>query len=153
MSLSCHISADDNKFILMLGFVTDDFICCVSSAPKNKETLFHLVMKLGLVKLSEFLAAQPQPGGSSALALPNEDGATPLDLLKSSQSEYNGLLLPLRKESVKGCGEYCCSSQTICLFCVDFCCFLPLVPFCVINLYLQLKEVYNLHLPLHLQVN
>ncbi|KFP90214.1 Rho guanine nucleotide exchange factor 28, partial [Apaloderma vittatum] len=46
--------------------------------PKHKETLLHLVMKLGLIKLSQFLAAQP--GGSSALALPNEDGATPLDL-------------------------------------------------------------------------
>uniref|UniRef100_A0A8C8EBL3 Rho guanine nucleotide exchange factor 28 n=1 Tax=Otus sunia TaxID=257818 RepID=A0A8C8EBL3_9STRI len=45
---------------------------------KHKETLLHLVMKLGLVKLSQFLAAQP--GGSSALSLPNEDGATPLDL-------------------------------------------------------------------------
>ncbi|XP_040434932.1 rho guanine nucleotide exchange factor 28 isoform X2 [Falco naumanni] len=49
-----------------------------SEEPKCKETLLHLVMKLGLVKLSQFLAAQP--GGSSALALPNEDGATPLDL-------------------------------------------------------------------------
>ncbi|XP_010004683.1 PREDICTED: rho guanine nucleotide exchange factor 28 [Chaetura pelagica] len=46
--------------------------------PKCKEALLHLVMKLGLVKLSQFLAAQP--GGSLALALPNEDGATPLDL-------------------------------------------------------------------------
>ncbi|XP_032941175.1 rho guanine nucleotide exchange factor 28 isoform X3 [Catharus ustulatus] len=46
--------------------------------PEQKETLLHLVMKLGLVKLSLFLAAQP--GGSLALALPNEDGATPLDL-------------------------------------------------------------------------
>ncbi|NXK47330.1 ARG28 factor, partial [Chauna torquata] len=46
--------------------------------PTHKETLLHLVMKLGLVKLSQFLAAQP--GGSLALALPNEDGATPLDL-------------------------------------------------------------------------
>lgn len=35
-------------------------------------------MKLGLVKVSLFLAAQS--GGSLALALPNEDGATPLDL-------------------------------------------------------------------------
>nr|XP_026650135.1 rho guanine nucleotide exchange factor 28 isoform X2 [Zonotrichia albicollis] len=35
-------------------------------------------MKLDLVKLSLFLPAQP--GGSSALALPNEDGAAPLDL-------------------------------------------------------------------------
>ncbi|XP_059690401.1 rho guanine nucleotide exchange factor 28 [Gavia stellata] len=51
---------------------------CSEDEPKHKETLLHLVMKLGLVKLSQFLAAQP--GGSSALALPNEDGATPLDL-------------------------------------------------------------------------
>ncbi|XP_075597284.1 rho guanine nucleotide exchange factor 28 isoform X3 [Balearica regulorum gibbericeps] len=51
---------------------------CSEGEPKHKETLLHLVMKLGLVKLSQFLAAQP--GGSSALALPNEDGATPLDL-------------------------------------------------------------------------
>ncbi|NXN35409.1 ARG28 factor, partial [Rhinoptilus africanus] len=54
--------------------------------PKHKETLLHLVMKLGLIKLSQFLAAQP--GGSSALALPNEDGATPLDLaLQNGHSE------------------------------------------------------------------
>ncbi|KFQ45932.1 Rho guanine nucleotide exchange factor 28, partial [Nestor notabilis] len=51
---------------------------CSEGEPKHKETLLHLVMKLGLVKLSQFLAAQP--GGSSALALPNDDGATPLDL-------------------------------------------------------------------------
>ncbi|KAM6035524.1 rho guanine nucleotide exchange factor 28 isoform 3-T4 [Theristicus caerulescens] len=51
---------------------------CSEGEPKHKETLLHLVMKLGLVKLSQFFAAQP--GGSSALALPNEDGATPLDL-------------------------------------------------------------------------
>ncbi|KAK2521278.1 Arhgef28 isoform B [Columba livia] len=50
--------------------------------PKHKETLLHLVMKLGLVKLSQFLAAQP--GGSLALALPNEDGATPLDMALQS---------------------------------------------------------------------
>ncbi|NXM51174.1 ARG28 factor, partial [Gymnorhina tibicen] len=51
---------------------------CPEGEPEQKETLLHLVMKLGLVKLSQFLAAQP--GGSSALALPNDDGATPLDL-------------------------------------------------------------------------
>ncbi|XP_064903381.1 rho guanine nucleotide exchange factor 28 isoform X2 [Columba livia] len=53
-----------------------------SEEPKHKETLLHLVMKLGLVKLSQFLAAQP--GGSLALALPNEDGATPLDMALQS---------------------------------------------------------------------
>ncbi|KAM6289587.1 LOW QUALITY PROTEIN: rho guanine nucleotide exchange factor 28 [Aegotheles albertisi] len=59
---------------------------CSEGEPKHKETLLHLVMKLGLVKLSQFLAAQP--GGSSALALPNEDGATPLDLaLKNGHSK------------------------------------------------------------------
>ncbi|NWS32326.1 ARG28 factor, partial [Polioptila caerulea] len=51
---------------------------CSENKPEQKEILLHLVMKLGLVKLSMFLAAQP--GGSSTLALPNEDGATPLDL-------------------------------------------------------------------------
>ncbi|KAM9508196.1 rho guanine nucleotide exchange factor 28 isoform 2-T2 [Guaruba guarouba] len=57
-----------------------------SEESKHKETLLHLVMKLGLVKLSQFLAAQP--GGSSALALPNDDGATPLDLaLQNGHSE------------------------------------------------------------------
>uniref|UniRef100_A0A8B9PJX1 Rho guanine nucleotide exchange factor 28 n=1 Tax=Apteryx owenii TaxID=8824 RepID=A0A8B9PJX1_APTOW len=49
-----------------------------SEEPEHKETLLHIAMKLGLVKLSQFLIAQP--GGSLALALPNEDGATPLDL-------------------------------------------------------------------------
>ncbi|XP_030367766.1 rho guanine nucleotide exchange factor 28 isoform X6 [Strigops habroptila] len=59
---------------------------CSGGEPKHKETLLHLVMKLGLVKLSQFLAAQP--GGSSALALPNDDGATPLDLaLQNGHSE------------------------------------------------------------------
>ncbi|XP_062468436.1 rho guanine nucleotide exchange factor 28 isoform X4 [Pezoporus occidentalis] len=59
---------------------------CSEGEPIHKETLLHLVMKLGLVKLSQFLAAQP--GGSSALALPNDDGATPLDLaLQNGHSE------------------------------------------------------------------
>ncbi|XP_065511804.1 rho guanine nucleotide exchange factor 28 [Caloenas nicobarica] len=53
-----------------------------SEEPKHKETLLHLAMKLGLVKLSQFLASQP--GGSLALALPNEDGATPLDMAVQS---------------------------------------------------------------------
>uniref|UniRef100_A0A669Q4N1 Rho guanine nucleotide exchange factor 28 n=1 Tax=Phasianus colchicus TaxID=9054 RepID=A0A669Q4N1_PHACC len=56
---------------------------CYDGEPMHKETLLHLAMKLGLVKLSEFLVGQP--GGTLALALPNEDGATPLDL-----AEQNG---------------------------------------------------------------
>ncbi|XP_052557221.1 rho guanine nucleotide exchange factor 28 isoform X3 [Tympanuchus pallidicinctus] len=56
---------------------------CYEGEPMHKETLLHLAMKLGLVKLSEFLVGQP--GGILALALPNEDGATPLDL-----AEQNG---------------------------------------------------------------
>uniref|UniRef100_A0A8C3Q202 Rho guanine nucleotide exchange factor 28 n=1 Tax=Chrysolophus pictus TaxID=9089 RepID=A0A8C3Q202_CHRPC len=56
---------------------------CYDEEPMHKETLLHLAMKLGLVKLSEFLVGQP--GGTLALALPNEDGATPLDL-----AEQNG---------------------------------------------------------------
>ncbi|NWY02443.1 ARG28 factor, partial [Nothoprocta ornata] len=58
------------------------------SEPSHKETLLHLAMKLGLVKLSQFLVAQP--GGSLALALPNEDGATPLDL--ALQNGHSGLV-------------------------------------------------------------
>ncbi|XP_042304394.1 rho guanine nucleotide exchange factor 28 isoform X3 [Sceloporus undulatus] len=45
---------------------------------KHKETLLHLTMGLGLVKLSQFLYFQP--GGAVAVILPNEDGLTPLDL-------------------------------------------------------------------------
>ncbi|XP_066468642.1 rho guanine nucleotide exchange factor 28 [Tiliqua scincoides] len=45
---------------------------------KHKETLLHLTMRLGLVKLSQFLLSQP--GGTVAIVLPNEDGSTPLDL-------------------------------------------------------------------------
>ncbi|XP_061476988.1 rho guanine nucleotide exchange factor 28 isoform X2 [Rhineura floridana] len=45
---------------------------------KHKETLLHLTMRLGLVKLSQFLLCQP--GGTAAVTLPNKDGFTPLDL-------------------------------------------------------------------------
>ncbi|XP_074877321.1 rho guanine nucleotide exchange factor 28 isoform X2 [Buteo buteo] len=66
------------RHIMFAERVSDNALQSLVPEPKHKETLLHLVMKLGLVKLSQFLAAQP--GGSSALALPNEDGATPLDL-------------------------------------------------------------------------
>lgn len=45
---------------------------------ENKETLLHLTMRLGLLKLSQYLLSQP--GGTVAIILPNEDGFTPLDL-------------------------------------------------------------------------
>uniref|UniRef100_A0A8C6RTH2 Rho guanine nucleotide exchange factor 28 n=1 Tax=Nannospalax galili TaxID=1026970 RepID=A0A8C6RTH2_NANGA len=44
----------------------------------HKESLLHLAVRWGLTKLSHFLLCLP--GGLQALALPNEEGATPLDL-------------------------------------------------------------------------
>ncbi|XP_011728484.2 rho guanine nucleotide exchange factor 28 isoform X1 [Macaca nemestrina] len=44
----------------------------------HRESLLHLAMRWGLAKLSQFFLRLP--GGVQALALPNEDGATPLDL-------------------------------------------------------------------------
>ncbi|XP_036266740.1 rho guanine nucleotide exchange factor 28 isoform X3 [Pipistrellus kuhlii] len=43
-----------------------------------RETLLHLAVRWGLPKLSQFLVCLP--GGIQALALPNEEGATPVDL-------------------------------------------------------------------------
>ncbi|XP_026354578.3 rho guanine nucleotide exchange factor 28 isoform X1 [Ursus arctos] len=43
-----------------------------------RESLLHLAMRWGLPKLSHFLLGLP--GGVQALSLPNEEGATPLDL-------------------------------------------------------------------------
>lgn len=43
-----------------------------------RESLLHLAVRWGLPKLSQFLVCLP--GGVQALALPNEEGATPLDL-------------------------------------------------------------------------
>ncbi|NXO97796.1 ARG28 factor, partial [Certhia brachydactyla] len=97
---------------------------CPEGEPEQKETLLLLVMKLGLVKLSLFLAAQP--GGSSALALPNEDGATPLDLaLQNGHSKLveifinfqgNQLLDILRAEISNGaCIQFVHSSGALTL--------------------------------------
>ncbi|XP_068391605.1 LOW QUALITY PROTEIN: rho guanine nucleotide exchange factor 28 [Eschrichtius robustus] len=44
----------------------------------HRESLLHLAVRWGLAKLSQFLLCLP--GGVQALALPNEEGATPLDL-------------------------------------------------------------------------
>ncbi|XP_077616072.1 rho guanine nucleotide exchange factor 28 isoform X1 [Crocuta crocuta] len=46
--------------------------------PLCRESLLHLAVRWGLPKLSHFLLCLP--GGVQALALPNEEGATPLDL-------------------------------------------------------------------------
>ncbi|XP_014405196.1 PREDICTED: rho guanine nucleotide exchange factor 28 isoform X2 [Myotis brandtii] len=43
-----------------------------------RESLLHLAVRWGLPKLSQFLVCLP--GGAQALALPNEEGATPVDL-------------------------------------------------------------------------
>uniref|UniRef100_A0A674J0B5 Rho guanine nucleotide exchange factor 28 n=1 Tax=Terrapene triunguis TaxID=2587831 RepID=A0A674J0B5_9SAUR len=61
---------------------------CSEDESNRKETLLHLTVRLGLVKLSQFLLSQP--GGPLALALPNEAGATPLDL--ASQNGYSRLV-------------------------------------------------------------
>ncbi|XP_045351370.1 rho guanine nucleotide exchange factor 28 isoform X3 [Leopardus geoffroyi] len=54
--------------------------------PLCRESLLHLAMRWGLPKLSRFLLCLP--GGVQALALPNEEGATPLDLaLRAGYSE------------------------------------------------------------------
>uniref|UniRef100_A0A8D1M5N6 Rho guanine nucleotide exchange factor 28 n=2 Tax=Sus scrofa TaxID=9823 RepID=A0A8D1M5N6_PIG len=44
----------------------------------HRESLLHLAVRWGLTKLSQFLLCLP--GGIQALALPNEEGATPIDL-------------------------------------------------------------------------
>ncbi|XP_072814631.1 rho guanine nucleotide exchange factor 28 isoform X1 [Vicugna pacos] len=51
-----------------------------SSVPVSlhRESVLHLAVRWGLAKLSQFLLCLP--GGVQALALPNEEGATPLDL-------------------------------------------------------------------------
>ncbi|XP_060057000.1 rho guanine nucleotide exchange factor 28 [Erinaceus europaeus] len=46
--------------------------------PLHRESLLHLTVRWGLVKLSQFLLGLP--GGVQAWTLPNEEGATPLDL-------------------------------------------------------------------------
>ncbi|XP_070425913.1 rho guanine nucleotide exchange factor 28 isoform X10 [Equus przewalskii] len=48
------------------------------SVSLHRESLLHLAVRWGLAKLSQFLLCLP--GGVQALALPNEEGATPLDL-------------------------------------------------------------------------
>ncbi|XP_040841808.1 rho guanine nucleotide exchange factor 28-like [Ochotona curzoniae] len=54
----------------------------------HRESLLHLAVRWGLAKLSQFLLCLP--GGVQALALPNEEGSTPLDL--ASQGGHSKLV-------------------------------------------------------------
>uniref|UniRef100_W5MYV0 Rho guanine nucleotide exchange factor 28 n=1 Tax=Lepisosteus oculatus TaxID=7918 RepID=W5MYV0_LEPOC len=56
--------------------------------PKPRESLLHLAVRLGLIRLSQFLLCQP--GGLMALSLPNEEGVTPLQL--ANQSGHQALV-------------------------------------------------------------
>ncbi|XP_074808835.1 rho guanine nucleotide exchange factor 28 isoform X2 [Natator depressus] len=68
--------------------INDSALQSIIPESNHKETLLHLTVRLGLVKLSQFLLSQP--GGPLALALPNEAGATPLDL--ASQNGHSRLV-------------------------------------------------------------
>ncbi|XP_065261958.1 rho guanine nucleotide exchange factor 28-like [Emys orbicularis] len=68
--------------------INDSALQSIIPESNRKETLLHLTVRLGLVKLSQFLLSQP--GGPLALALPNEAGATPLDL--ASQNGHSRLV-------------------------------------------------------------
>ncbi|XP_037758961.1 rho guanine nucleotide exchange factor 28 isoform X5 [Chelonia mydas] len=68
--------------------INDSALQSIIPESNQKETLLHLTVRLGLVKLSQFLLSQP--GGPLALALPNEAGATPLDL--ASQNGHSRLV-------------------------------------------------------------
>uniref|UniRef100_A0A8C7JLI7 Rho guanine nucleotide exchange factor 28 n=1 Tax=Oncorhynchus kisutch TaxID=8019 RepID=A0A8C7JLI7_ONCKI len=48
---------------------------------QSRDTLLHLSVRLGLLSLSRFLIGQPR--GQRALTLPNEEGATPLQLAQN----------------------------------------------------------------------
>ncbi|XP_039240474.1 rho guanine nucleotide exchange factor 28-like [Pipra filicauda] len=76
------------RYIMFAERVSDSALQSIVPESKHKETLLQLVIKLGLVKLSLFLEAQP--GGSLALALSSEEGATPLDL--ALQHEHSKLV-------------------------------------------------------------
>ncbi|XP_062941805.1 rho guanine nucleotide exchange factor 28 isoform X2 [Cynocephalus volans] len=55
----------------------------------HRESLLHLAVRWGLAKLAQFLLCLP--GGAQALALPNEEGSTPLDLaLRGGHSKLVG---------------------------------------------------------------
>ena len=66
------------KINFLNGGTFNNVICFSFSVSLHRESLLHLAMRWGLAKLSQLLLCLP--GGAQALTLPNEEGATPLDL-------------------------------------------------------------------------
>uniref|UniRef100_A0A452HUH5 Uncharacterized protein n=1 Tax=Gopherus agassizii TaxID=38772 RepID=A0A452HUH5_9SAUR len=81
-------SGSTQRHITFAERINDSALQSIIPESNHKETLLHLTGRLGLVKLSRFLLSQP--GGPLALALPNEGGATPLDL--ASQNGHSRLV-------------------------------------------------------------
>ncbi|XP_045351356.1 rho guanine nucleotide exchange factor 28 isoform X1 [Leopardus geoffroyi] len=74
------------RHIVIARRTEDNVLQSSVPVPLCRESLLHLAMRWGLPKLSRFLLCLP--GGVQALALPNEEGATPLDLaLRAGYSE------------------------------------------------------------------
>ncbi|KAJ8339330.1 hypothetical protein SKAU_G00361160 [Synaphobranchus kaupii] len=55
------------------------------SPPQPRETLLHLTVRLGLLRLTQLLLCNPE--GVMAVTLPNEEGETPLQLARESNSQ------------------------------------------------------------------
>ncbi|XP_061045338.1 rho guanine nucleotide exchange factor 28 isoform X3 [Eubalaena glacialis] len=66
------------RHIVMAERTEDNVLQSSVPVSLHRESLLHLAVRWGLAKLSQFLLCLP--GGVQALALPNEEGATPLDL-------------------------------------------------------------------------
>lgn len=80
----CYCSYSDNllekiwKINFLNGGTINNVACFSFSVSLHRESLLHLAVRWGLTKLSQLLLCLP--GGAQALTLPNEEGATPLDL-------------------------------------------------------------------------
>ena len=80
----CYCSYSDNllekiwKINFLNGGTINNVACFSFSVSMHSESLLHLAVRWGLTKLSQLLLCLP--GGAQALTLPNEEGATPLDL-------------------------------------------------------------------------
>nr|XP_037866412.1 rho guanine nucleotide exchange factor 28 isoform X4 [Chlorocebus sabaeus] len=66
------------RHVMIAERIKDNVLQSSIPVSSHRESLLHLAMRWGLAKLSQFFLRLP--GGVQALALPNEDGATPLDL-------------------------------------------------------------------------